>query len=70
MSKKTFKSGDPVQWNSSQGTVRGSVEKKLTAETDVKGHHVAASTDNPQYLAKSDETGAEAAHKPESLKKR
>ena len=65
----TFKAGDKVQWKSSQGTVTGKVKKKLTTSTDIKGHHVAASKDNPEYLVASDKTGAEAAHKPGSLKK-
>ena len=65
-----LKKGDAVEWTSSQGTIEGKVEKKLTAPTDIKGHHVAASKDNPEYLVKSDRTGAEAAHKPDALKKK
>lgn len=65
-----LKRGDKVQWESSQGTVRGTVEKKLTAPTKIKDHKVAASKDNPEYLVRSAKTGARAAHKPESLKKR
>lgn len=64
-----LKAGDKVQWRSSQGTVHGTVKKKLTSPTDIKGHHVAASKDNPEFLVVSDKTGAEAAHKPEALKK-
>lgn len=64
-----LKKGDHVEWKSSQGKVEGTVEKKLTEPTDIKSHHVAASEDNPEYLVKSDKTGKEAAHKPESLKK-
>ncbi len=64
-----FKKGDKVEWHSPQGTIRGTVEKKLTAPTQIKGHAVAASTDNPEYLVISDATGATAAHKPEALKK-
>lgn len=64
-----FKAGDKVQWHSSQGAVHGTIKKKLTAPTDIKGHHVAASPDNPEYLVVSDKTGAEAAHKPDALKK-
>jgi len=66
---QAFKAGDMVKWSSSQGTVAGKVKKKLTTPTDIKGHHVAASKDNPEYLVASDKTGAEAAHKPGSLKK-
>jgi small-conductance mechanosensitive channel len=65
-----FKQGDRVQWESSQGTIEGTVKKKLTEPTDIKGHHVAASKDAPQYLVESDKTGKEAAHKPESLTSR
>lgn len=64
-----FKKGDKVEWNSSGKTVEGTVEKKLTQPTNIKGHHVAASKDNPEYLVKSNKTGKEAAHKPESLEK-
>lgn len=65
-----FKPGDKVQWESSQGTIDGTVKKKLTEPTDIKGHHVAASKEDPQYLVASDKTGKEAAHKPTALKAR
>jgi hypothetical protein len=64
-----LKKGDHVEWKTSQGKTEGKVEKKLTEPIEIKGHHVAASKDNPEYLVKSDKTGKEAAHKPESLKK-
>ncbi|WP_013323713.1 DUF2945 domain-containing protein [Gloeothece verrucosa] len=64
-----FKKGDQVEWNSTQGKVKGTVKKKLTEPTDIKGHHVAASQENPEYLVESDQTGQVAAHRPESLKK-
>jgi hypothetical protein len=64
-----FKKGDEVKWKSRQGEIEGKVEKKLTEPTDIKGHHVSASKENPEYLVKSNKTGAEAAHKPGSLKK-
>ena len=64
-----LKVGDKVQWQSSQGTVHGTIKKKLTAHTTIKGHEVAASRDNPEYLVVSDKTGAEAAHKAAVLKK-
>ena len=64
-----FKAGDKVQWESSQGTVPGTVKKKLTAPRTIKGHQVAASPDHPEFLVVSDKTGAEAAHKASALKK-
>ena len=65
-----LKKGDAVTWRSSQGTIAGEVERKITKPTDIKGHHVAASAENPEYVVKSDKTGAEAAHKPAALKKK
>lgn len=65
----TFRQGDRVQWQSSQGTVYGMIKKKLTRPTDIRNHHVAASKDNPEYLVESEKTGAQAAHKAQALKK-
>ena len=63
-----FKQGDKVEWHG-PGKITGTVEEKLTEPTEIKGHHVAASEENPEYLVKSDKTGKQAAHKPEALKK-
>ncbi|MGD0474340.1 MAG: DUF2945 domain-containing protein [Candidatus Velthaea sp.] len=60
---------DKVEWSSSQGRVSGTVAKKLTSPTEIKGHHVAALPDNPEYLVQSAKTGAPAAHKADALKK-
>jgi hypothetical protein len=65
-----LKKGDKVEWETSQGKTSGTVKKKLTEPTDIKGHHVAASEDNPEYLVQSEKSGKEAAHKPASLKKK
>jgi hypothetical protein len=45
--------GDKVKWNSHGGEAHGTVEKKQTSPTDIKGHHVAASKDNPEYIVKT-----------------
>ncbi len=58
-----------MTWHTPQGETRGEVEKKLTTPREIKGHHVAASVDNPEYLVRSEKTGKEAAHKPTELKK-
>ncbi len=63
-----FKKGDKVEWDSSQGSIEGTVKKKLTEPMAIKNYHVAASPADPQYLVESDKTGKEAAHKPESLR--
>jgi hypothetical protein len=67
---KELKKGDHVEWNTSQGKTHGTVEKKQTTETHIKKHKVAATKDDPQYIVKSDKTGAKAAHKPDELKKK
>ena len=45
---KSFKKGDKVEWDTSQGETHGEVISKQTSETHIKGHKVAASRDNPQ----------------------
>ena len=69
MTEKTFKAGDTVKWDHSQGTTQGKVIKKVTSPTKIKGHKVAASKNNPEYIVQSDKTGAKAAHKPTELRK-
>jgi hypothetical protein len=66
---KELKMGDKVSWDTSQGKTHGVVEKKQTSRTQIKGHTVAASEENPQYIVRSDKSGKKAAHKPEELKK-
>ncbi|NKE43769.1 DUF2945 domain-containing protein [Roseomonas frigidaquae] len=65
-----LKPGDKVSWNTSQGETQGEVVRKQTSPTHIKSHKVAASKGDPQYIVESDKTGAQAAHKPEALKKR
>ncbi|HEX8470386.1 MAG TPA: DUF2945 domain-containing protein [Brevundimonas sp.] len=69
MTEKTFNPGDAVKWDHSQGTTTGKVILKVTKPMKIKDHKVAASSENPEYLVKSDKTGAEAAHKPSELRK-
>lgn len=69
MTEKTFKASNAVKWDHSQGTTQGKVIKKVTSPTKIKGHKVAASKDNPEYIVQSDKTGAKAAHKPTELRK-
>lgn len=67
---KSLKPGDKVSWATSRGETDGTVVKKQTTPTKIKGHTVAASEDNPEYIVKSDKSGKTAAHKPDALKKR
>jgi DUF2945 family protein len=64
-----IRKGDKVEWRSHGQTVQGRVEEKITSRTETAGRTVNASKDEPQYKVKSDKTGKEAVHKPESLDK-
>lgn len=61
-----FSKGDRVTWSSHGGTANGEVLKKITADTEAAGRTVRASSDDPQYLVRSD-NGGEAVHKPDAL---
>lgn len=67
---RDLKPGDTVSWDTSQGKTHGTVEKKQTSRTHIKGHTVAASEEDPQYIVRSEKSGEKAAHKPEALTKR
>jgi len=64
-----FKAGDHVEWNSEAGLVRGTIKKSITSAITFKGYTVHASTEEPQYLIKSDKTDHMAMHKGPALKK-
>ncbi len=66
---KNFRTGQKVSWSSHGGTAHGKVVRKLTSATDIKGHHVAASADTPEYLVETGD-GSRAAHKPGALRNR
>ena len=68
--EQTFAKGDHVAWDTSQGETHGTVERKLTKPTQIQGHKVAASSDDPEYLVRSDKSDKPAAHRPAELRKR
>ena len=65
-----FKKGDKVTWQSHGSTAEGTVQKKITSDTEAAGRTVRASQDEPQYLVRSDKSGNDAVHKPEALTKK
>lgn len=67
---KEFRRGDRVSWKSHGGSAVGTVVKKITERTEAGGRTVDASTDEPQYLVRSEKSGGEAVHKPEALTRR
>ncbi|UAW97931.1 DUF2945 domain-containing protein [Halopseudomonas nanhaiensis] len=64
-----LKVGDHVRWNSEVGHVEGKVIHVHTSDTEFKGRHRPASSDEPQYEVKSDKTGATAMHHEQALEK-
>lgn len=66
---KDIKPGDKVKWGSSGGETEGTVEKKVTSETHIKGHVAKPTKEEPQFVVKSAKSGKEAVHKPDDLKK-
>jgi hypothetical protein len=69
MADKTFTKGDRVEWRSHGGTAVGTVERRITSDTEAAGRKVRASADEPQYLVKSEKSGGTAVHKPSALRK-
>ena len=67
MADDDLSTGDHVTWKSHGGTAEGTVEKKITSDTEAAGRTVRASADDPQYLVKSEKSGGEAVHKPSAL---
>jgi hypothetical protein len=65
---KSLNSGDKVSWSSHGGTAHGKVVKRITSPTQIKGHKVAASKDNPEFIVETGE-GKRAAHKAGALRK-
>ena len=62
-----FSKGDRVKWKSHGGEAVGTVERKITSDTEAGGRQVRASKDEPQYLVKSEKSGGTAVHKPSAL---
>ena len=61
--------GDQVTWHTHGTTTNGTVEEKITSDTEAAGRTVRADDDDPQYLVKSAKSGREAVHKPAALDK-
>ncbi len=62
-----LRKGDKVSWKSHGSTVTGTVEEKITSDTEEAGRTVRASADEPQYRVRSDKSGRDAVHKPDAL---
>jgi hypothetical protein len=64
---KEFKKGDRVRWDAGNESSVGTIERKLTSDTEAGGRQVRASSEEPQYLVRSEKSGRTAVHKPGAL---
>lgn len=64
-----FRVGDYVEWGKSGDEVRGHIKRKLTEAYTIKSFTAHATEDDPFYLIETERTGAEAAHRPDTLRK-
>jgi Hypervirulence associated proteins TUDOR domain len=62
-----FRKGDHVSWKSHGSTAEGTVERKITEDTEASGRTVRASEDDPQYEVRSEKSGGTAVHRPAAL---
>jgi hypothetical protein len=65
-----FRKGDHVTWNSHGGEAEGTVERKITSDTEAAGRTVRATEDDPQYEVVSEKSGGSAVHKPSALRRK
>ena len=65
----SWKKGDKVRWNTSQGETHGKVVDVKTSDFSIEGTDLKASKDDPRIVVESAKSRKRAAHKPGSLKK-
>lgn len=66
----SYRKGDEVSWNTSQGTTHGTVVEKRTSDFQFDQQTFKPTDDDPYYIVESDKTGSKAAHKESALRKR
>ncbi|EHR61978.1 hypervirulence associated TUDOR domain-containing protein [Saccharomonospora cyanea] len=62
-----FAKGDRVRWEAGNQSSVGTVEEKITSDTEAGGRTVRASKEHPQYLVRSEKSGKTAVHHPDKL---
>ncbi|TQM32450.1 DUF2945 domain-containing protein [Nocardia bhagyanarayanae] len=70
MTKRRCRKGDKVEWDSHGSTAKGTVEEKITSDTEAAGRTVRASEQDPQYRVRSEKSDRDAVHKPDALRPR
>ncbi|KND58635.1 hypothetical protein BVER_06386 [Candidatus Burkholderia verschuerenii] len=67
--RHALKLHDHVKWSTPQGDTIGHIVRVITSHTQLDGHTVSASKDEPHYEVESDKSGKRAVHKGDALKK-
>jgi len=67
--KRRPRTGDHVEWPTHGTFTQGEVVEEITEDADAAGRIVRASPDDPQYRVRSDKSGLDAVHRPETLDK-
>jgi hypothetical protein len=62
--------GSQVSWNTPQGETHGKIVEHRTSAFTFDGQKFNASDDEPYVIVESDKSGAKAAHKASSVRKR
>ncbi len=65
----SYRKGDRVAWNTSQGETHGTVQEKRTSDFQFEGQQFRPIDDDPYYIVESETTGAQAAHKESALRR-
>jgi hypothetical protein len=69
-SKDELSAGDEVTWRSHGSTAEGEVEERVADRREEARRTVAASSEDPRYVARSHESGEKAVHKPPALRRK
>lgn len=64
-----FRRGERVEWRYRGRTVTGRVRRRLTKRTVLGGRVVAASSDDPRYVVRSERSGKETTRRPAALRR-
>lgn len=64
---KRPRTGDHVEWPTHGTVTQGEVVEEITEDTEAAGRTVRASPEDPQYRVRSDKSGRDAVHRPETL---
>lgn len=65
----SYKKGDTVSWQTSQGKTEGKLVAMKTNDFEFKGQNFKPTEDDPYWIVESNSSGSQAAHKQSTLEK-